>query len=76
MPLLERLRFRLDRYLYDGYLDYIEVDSRLYQLIKEAKESLKKGCQRLRKRLNKQYLPSNQRGFLNPSFLRFFTEQK
>ncbi|MBP8626898.1 MAG: radical SAM protein [Syntrophorhabdales bacterium] len=43
MPLLERLRFRLDRYLYDGYLDYIEVDSRLYQLIKEAKESLEKG---------------------------------
>jgi radical SAM superfamily enzyme YgiQ (UPF0313 family) len=43
MSLPESLRFRLDRYLYDGYLDYIKVNSQLYQLIKEAKESLEKG---------------------------------
>jgi hypothetical protein len=43
---MERLRFRLNRYLYHGYLDYIKelgkFDSQLSQLIEEAKESLEK----------------------------------
>jgi len=51
MSLPERLRFRLNRYLYDGYLDYIKVDARLYQLIKEAKESLEKGLREAPKKV-------------------------
>ena len=51
MSLPERLRFRLNRYLYDGYLDYIKVDAQLYQLIKEAKESLEKGLPEAEKRV-------------------------
>ena len=51
MPLPERLRFRLNRYLYDGYLDYIKVDAQLYQLIKEAKESLEKGLPEAEKKV-------------------------
>jgi len=50
MSLPERLRFRLNRYLY-GYLDYIKVDAQLYQLIKEAKESLEKGLPEAEKRV-------------------------
>ncbi len=46
MTPMERLQFRLNRYLNDGYLDYIEavgkLDSQLVQLIKKASESLNK----------------------------------
>jgi hypothetical protein len=46
MPAIERQRFRLNRYLYDGYLDCVRgrgrFDSRLSQLIEEARASLEK----------------------------------
>ncbi len=45
-PALTRLNFRLDRYLYGGYLDFTEArgryDSQLGELIKEAELSLEK----------------------------------
>jgi hypothetical protein len=45
LPPLERLWFRLNRYLSDGYLDFVKrwgkFDSQLSQLIEEAKEGLK-----------------------------------
>ncbi len=46
LPPLERLRFRLNRYLSDGYLDFVKrwgkFDSQLSQLIEEVKEGLEK----------------------------------
>ncbi len=47
MPPLEKLRFRFNRYLYDGYLGLVErwgkFDSQLYELVEEAKLSLEEG---------------------------------
>jgi hypothetical protein len=46
LPPIERLRFRLNRCLSDGYLDFVKgwgkFDSQLSRLIEEAKESLEK----------------------------------
>ncbi len=36
----ERLSFRLRKYLYDGYLNYIEVDPDLLSLIEDAKKAI------------------------------------
>lgn len=47
MSPLERLRFRLNRYLYGGYLGFVEMwgkfDSQLYELVEEAKLGLDEG---------------------------------
>lgn len=47
MPPVERLRFRLNKYLYGGYLDFVKewgrFDFQLSQLIQEAMASLEKG---------------------------------
>ncbi len=47
MPHLEKLRFRLDRYLYGGYLDFVKVwgkfDSQLRELVEKAELSLEEG---------------------------------
>ncbi len=44
MSPLEKLRFRFNKYLYDGYLGFVEVwgkfDSQLCELIEEAELSL------------------------------------
>jgi radical SAM superfamily enzyme YgiQ (UPF0313 family) len=44
----ERLKFRLNKYLYGGYLDFVsewgKLDSQLSQLIQEAAASLEKGA--------------------------------
>jgi len=46
MSPIERQRFRLDRYLHHGYLDFVhewgKYDVHLHQLIEEARESLEK----------------------------------
>jgi hypothetical protein len=46
MSPIDRLRFRFNRYLYDGYLDFIKewgkFDSQLLQLIRETAASLEK----------------------------------
>jgi len=46
MPLMERLKFRLDKYLYGGYFEFVsewgKLDSGLSQLIQEAIASLEK----------------------------------
>lgn len=38
--LFERLSFRLNKYLYQGYLNYIEVDPELKRLIRDAQKAL------------------------------------
>jgi hypothetical protein len=47
MSPMERLKFRLDKYLYGGYLEFVrgwgKFDSQLLQLIREATASLKEG---------------------------------